>query len=78
MYRDADLHEDRRDLRKVFAVDPQLTDKQNFELYPTGDLWGDAKLVEAVNYIYSLRCLRIPDSWNDTIMNFVQEINAVP
>ena len=61
VYKTADFEECRRDLRNIFAVDPKLTDRENFQKYPTGDLWSDAKLLDVVKYVYNYEGLRIPD-----------------
>lgn len=76
LYKTADFEECRRDLRKIFAVDPKLTDKENFQKYPTGDLWSDAKLLDVVKYVYNYEGLRVPDSWTETMQSFMEEVST--
>ena len=76
VYKAADFEECRRDLRKVFAVDPKLTDRENFKQYPTGDIWSDANLLDVVKYVYNYEGLRIPDSWAETMQSFMEEVST--
>ena len=60
----------------VFAVDFSESDRENFEKYPTGDLWDDASLIDVVLYIWKYKGLSIPDSWVNTMEKFIESINT--
>lgn len=77
VYQQADQHEDRTDLRKHYAVDPRLTDRENFMAYPLGDLWLDAELLDVVEYVYQYCGLHIPDSWAETMEEFMAEVRYI-
>lgn len=74
VYETASKEEVRKDLRKHFAVDPERSDQDNFNMYPKGDLWDDANLVDALVYIYNYKGLRIPTYWKNTIDEFMLTI----
>lgn len=74
VYQKANPEENRRDLRRHYAVDFEGSDKEVFQAYPTGDTWGDAKLVEVVLYIWNYKGLSVPDSWATTMEDFISEI----
>ena len=76
VYKATDMDSSRRDLRRHFAVEPLLTDRENFELYPLGDLWGDAQLLQVVKYVYNYKGLKIPDSWVNTMEKFMADVDA--
>ena len=78
LYKTAHHKEVRCDLRKVFAVSPDLSDRENFEAYPVGDLWDDADLFAVFVYLKNYRGLRIPDSWGKTMDDFFMECRIVP
>ncbi len=73
MYKQANHEELRRDLRKCFAVDPKLSDGENFVAYPLGDLWLDADVLGVIVYIRNYKGLSIPDSWLAAIDNFIND-----
>ena len=67
-------HEILPDLRRKFALDLDLTDKELFEGYPLKDLFMDGKLHECFFYMYQHSSLQIPDSWVDTMANFNRDL----
>lgn len=76
MYEAGTKMEPRADLRRKFAVSPDLTDREAFDQYPTGDLWPDAKLTEALLYLARYKGLKIPDSWNHSIQSFIGQLST--
>lgn len=73
VYKKANHEELRRDLRKCYAVDPKLSDRENFVAYPIGDLWLDANVLDVIVYIRKYKGLTIPDSWLAAIDNFIAD-----
>ena len=73
VYKKANHEEIRRDLRKCYAVDPKLSDRENFVAYPIGDLWLDANVLDVIVYIRKYKGLTIPDSWLAAIDNFIAD-----
>lgn len=73
VYKKANHEELRRDLRTCFAVDPKLSDRENFVAYPIGDLWLDANILDVLMYIRKYKGLDIPDSWLAAIDNFIAD-----
>ena len=64
------------DLRRKWAVDLKLSDRELFEKYPMQDLFLDGKLHECFFYVYNHEALRIPDSWVDTMATFHRELKV--
>jgi len=50
-------------LRQKVEVDPRMTDVQNFNRLPLGDVWHDAKLVECYRYLRGNYKIVIPETW---------------
>ena len=76
MYEAGAKREARADLRRKFEVKEDLTDREAFDQYPTGDLWEDAGLVEALFYLAKYKGLKIPDSWALSIQSFLDELSG--
>lgn len=66
----------RQDLRRKFALDAKMTDKELFRDYPCNpDQRFDAKLPEVFWYLAGSRSLRIPDSWVNVMADFKKQLN---
>ena len=65
----------RRDLRKKFELDPSMSDREIFNRYPLlPDQWMDASLPDIFFYLYGCNHLVIPDSWQDSIDGFKNQL----
>lgn len=73
LYEDHALSQ-RRDLRCKIPVDRTLSDRQMFNQMSNSDLWLDAGLPEVLGYLWSNKYLRIPDSWNDCMTEYVEMV----
>ena len=65
----------RRDLRKKFDLDPSMSDREIFNMYPLlDDQWMGASLPEIFFYLYGCNRLVIPDSWQESMDDFKNQL----
>ena len=63
-------------LRQKREVDLNLSDKEIFEGMSLGDIWGDAKLIDAYKYIRAYKPSTVPDSWQTVLDQLDKDLDA--
>lgn len=63
-------------LRQKIPVNPKTSDRRLFSELPLGDPWMDSGLPMIWAYIYKNKHLKVPDSWDQCIQEFNQELSA--
>ena len=61
-------------MRTQPGVPPHLTDKEVFEMLPSGDPWHDGQMLEVWDYLYKHPRTKIPDSWEKCLKDFDTEL----
>ena len=64
----------RLDVRFRRPTDDSRTDRELFEAMPSQDNWVDARMHEVIMYIASNKHLRVPDSWQDTMSAYINQL----
>lgn len=64
-------------LRQKREVNTNLSDKELFSSLPIGDLWPDAKLVEAYRYIRQSPKTTVPDTWHSVFEELDAELDKI-
>ena len=59
--------------RSKVGTPPHLTDREIFEQLPLGDVWHDAHMLEAWDFLWKHAQTRVPDSWLECMTRFDRE-----
>ena len=63
-------------LRQKKMIDLSLSDRELFDASDLGDIWGDAKLVEAYRYLRAYKPCTVPVSWQASLEKLDGELDA--
>ena len=61
-------------LRQKVELDLRRTDRELFSEIPVSDVWADAELPRVYWYLRTLKCLRIPPSWEAQFQELDKEL----
>ena len=59
--------------RSKVGTPPHLTDREIFEQLPLGDVWHDAHMLEAWDFLWNHALTSVPDSWLECMTRFDRE-----